>query len=183
MKITVLPSLFLGCLLLMTIQGDSARVVPLGKEGNKNKLQVSNQKESFGGGDMMREEVMTSGKGGAESSKISGKESYDLKKKNFGSSPEQKKHHQKLMIKGPKEYLKSTKFVIPRNIDSTSTNSKCSQDCNAEQVGSPNSEEPHKDEAQRLVDDAAKEIANLIYKDYKGRPSHRPPINNHEPKN
>ncbi|KAK7340720.1 hypothetical protein VNO77_21431 [Canavalia gladiata] len=215
MKITVLSSLLLGYLLVITVQGDSsARVVPAGEKGNKNKLEVFAQKEPFersgaghmrklglGGKKFSTHEVMTSvdSKNGKEAdgggtSKISGKENDGLKK-SFGNSREQKNDHQKLVIMGPKEYLKFTKFVIPRSI-STSTNTKCSGDCNPmpikSSLGSSSSfaqeisEEPQgtaqKDESQRLVD-AAKEIANLIYKDYKGRPTHRPPINNHEPRN
>ena len=95
---------------------------------------------------------------------------------------------------GPKA-SKFTNFVIPRS-SPTNTNTKCSQDCNAvplkaslKSSSKPEqqiSEEPHgtsqKDESQNLVV-AAKEIANLIYRDYKGGPSHKPPINNHEPGN
>ncbi|RDX66611.1 hypothetical protein CR513_54600, partial [Mucuna pruriens] len=118
--------------------------------------------------------------------KMDGKDNDGLKKSS--GSRDQKNDDQKLMIMGAKEYLKSTKFVIRRRIPT-----KCSQDCNAvpsvkSSLGSSSSaEEPppssaQKDETQRF-DDAAKEIANLIYKDYKGKPSHRPPINNHEPRN
>ncbi|XP_029127113.1 uncharacterized protein LOC109800010 isoform X2 [Cajanus cajan] len=199
MKITVLSTLLLGCLLLMTVQGDSsARVlVPAlaGKEGNKNKLGVFAQEEPFvrNGAGYMRK----LGLGGKKfsrhevTSKISGKDNDGLKKSSGGSSLD-KKNDDQLMTMVPKEYLKSTKFVTRRSTP-TSTNPKCSQDCNVVPVksslgGSSSheqqiSEEPQsKDETQRFAD-AAKEIANLIYKDYRGKPSHRPPINNHEPRN
>jgi len=103
---------------------------------------------------------------------------------------------QKFVIMGSKRYLKSTKYVIPRSI-STSTNPKsCSQDCNSlppkSDLGSSSSPEQvseeatkssaQKEETQRFAE-AAKEIASLMYKDYKGKPSHRPPINNQEPRN
>ncbi|XP_061344245.1 uncharacterized protein LOC133290203 [Gastrolobium bilobum] len=207
MKFSVLSSLLLVYLLVMTVQGDSSSpsVVP-GYEGDKNKFEVTGvtamaaQKEPFdqrGGAVHMRklglggkklttqeETSMDSknGKGAYEggTSKISGKENDGLKKP-FGSLEEQENDHQKHMIMGSKAYLKFTKFV------------KCAKGCNgvpsikASLESSSRSEEPHqgaapKDETKSLVD-AAKEVANLIYKDYKGRPSHKPPINNHEPRN
>lgn len=94
---------------------------------------------------------------------------------------------QKFVIMEPKQYLKSTKFVIRRSIF-TSTNLKsCSQYCNSVSPKQQISEEAakgsaQKDETQRFAE-AAKEIASLIYKDYRGKPSHRPPINNQEPRN
>ncbi|XP_027351437.1 uncharacterized protein LOC113862556 [Abrus precatorius] len=189
----------------MTVQGDSsARVVQAGKEGNNNKPEVSAQKEPFertgagymrnlglGGNKFSTHEVPSvdskNGKGedGRGTSKISGEENDGLKK-SFGKSQQLRNDHQKLVKMGPKEYLKHTKFVIPRSIP-TSKNTKCSRDCNAMSIKSSLGTEElegtaQKDETQRLVE-AAKEIANLIYKDYKGRPTHRPPINNHEPRN
>lgn len=103
---------------------------------------------------------------------------------------------QKLMMMGPKEYLKSTKFfVVPRRIPTSTYPKSCSQDCIIavpvkSSLGSSSSshehqiseETPQKDETQRFAD-AAKEIANMMNKDYHGRPSHRPPINNNEPRN
>ncbi|KAL2329763.1 hypothetical protein Fmac_017344 [Flemingia macrophylla] len=236
MKITVLSTLLLGCLLVMTVQGDSSErvLIPPGKEGNKNKLGVFAQKEplsvrsggahmrklGLGGRKFIAHEVTSKISGATYSDgicdfderegdhkivkckgekstikprklKMDGKDNDGLKKSSGGSSRDKKNDDQKLgtMHMVPKEYLKSTKFVIP-----SSTNPKCtSQDCNAVTVksslGSSSSREqqiseehPSKDEGQRFAD-AAREIANLIYKDYKGKPSHRPPINNHEPRN
>lgn len=87
------------------------------------------------------------------------------------------------MIMGQKEW-KFTSFAIRRS-SPTNTKTKCSKNCNAVPVkaslkSSSKSEEP---QGTAQKDDAAKEIANLIYKDYKGKPSHKPPINNHEPRN
>lgn len=101
------------------------------------------------------------------------------------------------MIMGRKAYLKFSKFVIPRN-SPTNTKTKCtSQDCDVavpvkgSLERSPRSDEQPqgtagiKDATQQSLVDAARdrEIENLIYKDYKGRPTHKPPINNHEPSN
>lgn len=63
----------------------------------------------------------------------------------------------------------------------------CSKDCNAvpsDKLSSSSHEQPQKDEAQ-IFGDAAKEIANMMNKDYRGSltPRHRPPINNNEPRN
>jgi hypothetical protein len=83
-------------------------------------------------------------------------------------------------------YLKATKFAIPRN-SLTNTNTKCSQNCDVVPVkGSSERSTRSKqisEEAHSV--DAAKEIESLMYKDYshKGKPSHRPPINNHQPNN
>lgn len=87
---------------------------------------------------------------------------------------------------GSKAYLKNTKFAIPRNP------TKCSQHCeDAPSKGRLDRslrseqqifEEPKKDETQSPID-AVKEMESLLYKDYKGRPAHKPPINNHEPNN
>ncbi|KAG5001257.1 hypothetical protein JHK87_022329 [Glycine soja] len=217
MKITLLSTLLLGCLLVMTVQGDSsAGVVPavtVVEEGNKNKLGVSSQKEPFvrsgaghvrklglGGKKFGTNEVTSvdskNGKGayGGETSKISGKDDDGLKKSS--GSRDQKNDDQKLMMMGPKEYLKSTKFfVVPRRIPTSTYPKSCSQDCNIavpvkSSLGSSSSshehqiseETPQKDETQRFSD-AAKEIANMMNKDYHGRPSHRSPINNNEPRN
>lgn len=106
---------------------------------------------------------------------------------------------QKLVIMGPKEYLKSTNFVVPRRIPTSTYPKSSSQYCNIaapvvkSSLGSSSSHEQQiseetpqnstqKDETQRFAD-AAKEIANMMNKDYHGRPSHRPPINNNEPRN
>lgn len=72
---------------------------------------------------------------------------------------------------GSKPHLKITKHVIPRS-------SPKSEQQNSEQPLST----AEKNEAQSVVD-AANEVATLMYKDYKGRPSHKPPINNHVPGN
>ncbi|CAJ1835700.1 unnamed protein product [Sphenostylis stenocarpa] len=181
-----------------------------GKVENKNKLGVSAQEEPFmkngagqvrklglGGKKFSRKEVTyvdysKNGKGAdGETSKISGNDSGSLKKPS--GSRDQKNDAQKLVITGPKQYLKSTKFVILSSIPPSTNPKSCSQDCkynNLRSSSSPEqqiSEEPtqsstQKDETQRFSE-AAKEIASLIYKDYKGKPSHRSPINNQEPKN
>jgi len=85
-----------------------------------------------------------------------------------------------------KAYLKVTKFALTRN-SLTNTNTKCSQNCDAVPVKSSPERSTRSiqisEEAQSI--DAAKEIGSLMYKDYshKGKPSHRPPINNHQPNN
>ncbi|XP_057756572.1 uncharacterized protein LOC130975868 [Arachis stenosperma] len=128
---------------------------------------------------------------------ISGNVLYGLKS-SFGSLGEQKKDQNKHMIMESKASRLFTKFVIPRRSGPTKTNTKCSQDCNdvlineRRRKSSKISEEAKeegtshkKDENhhhQSLVE-AEKEVANLIYKDYKGKPSHKPPINNNEPGN
>ncbi|XP_040868135.1 uncharacterized protein [Glycine max] len=214
MKITALSIFLLGCLLVMAVQGDSsARVLP----GNINKLGVSSQKEPFmrtGAGHHMRKQGLggkkfstnevtsvdsKNGKGadGGETSKTSGKDNDGLKKSS--GSRDQKNDDQKLVIMGPKEYLKSTKFVVPRRIPTSTYPKSSSQYCNIaapvvkSSLGSSSSHEQkiseetpqnstQKDETQRFAD-AAKEIAYMMNKDYHGRPSHRPPINNNEPRN
>ncbi|KAG5092997.1 hypothetical protein JHK82_051775 [Glycine max] len=221
MKITALSIFLLGCLLVMAVQGDSsARVLPAVtavEAGNINKLGVSSQKEPFmrtGAGHHMRKQGLggkkfstnevtsvdsKNGKGadGGETSKTSGKDNDGLKKSS--GSRDQKNDDQKLVIMGPKEYLKSTKFVVPRRIPTSTYPKSSSQYCNIaapvvkSSLGSSSSHEQQiseetpqnstqKDETQRFAD-AAKEIAYMMNKDYHGRPSHRPPINNNEPRN
>ncbi|RZB53983.1 uncharacterized protein LOC114395878 isoform X1 [Glycine soja] len=221
MKITALSIFLLGCLLVMAVQGDSsARVLPAVtavEVGNINKLGVSSQKEPFmrtGAGHHMRKQGLggkkfstnevtsvdsKNGKGadGGETSKTSGKDNDGLKKSS--GSRDQKNDDQKLVIMGPKEYLKSTKFVVPRRIPTSTYPKSSSQYCNIaapvvkSSLGSSSSHEQkiseetpqnstQKDETQRFAD-AAKEIAYMMNKDYHGRPSHRPPINNNEPRN
>ncbi|KAJ1406492.1 hypothetical protein SESBI_25036 [Sesbania bispinosa] len=210
MKFRVVLSLLLGCL-FMTVQGDSSTtLVSADKEGNKIKHEEPFErsgaahhmrKVGVGGRKFMihhdeeeitrRRSVDSSKNGRGITSKISGatysdgicdfeREGSDDKivkckeieidglKKSFGSLQEQKDHYQKHMIMGSKAYLKFTKFVIPRK--SGPTNTKAVEGGAAE-----------KHEAQNHVE-AANKIANLIYMDYKGRPSHKPPINNHEPR-
>ncbi|KAK7394350.1 hypothetical protein VNO78_14873 [Psophocarpus tetragonolobus] len=212
MKITVLSTLLLGCLLVLTVPGDSsARVVP-GEVGNKNKFVVFAQKEpvvragdgqmrkiGLGGRKFSTEMTSMDSKNGkeadGETSKISGatysdgicKDNDGGLKKSSGSR-DQNNEAQKLMTKALSQYLKYTKFVIPRRIPS----SRCLQDCDVVAVksnlgSSPSheqkiSQEARDDETQRFAD-AAREIANMMNKDYHGKPSHRPPINNHEPTN
>lgn len=66
---------------------------------------------------------------------------------------------------------------------------KCSQDCDDDVPIKGRSEKSSRHEQEISKEgqdiDAAKEIESLMYKDYnnKGKPSHRPPINNHEPNN
>lgn len=72
------------------------------------------------------------------------------------------------------------------------SNPKHSQDSKAEPLTQESSESsgvseknldddtPEKDEARMLLE-AAKEIVNLMHKDYKGMGHRKPPINNHEP--
>ncbi|KAG4937545.1 hypothetical protein JHK85_052464 [Glycine max] len=221
MKITALSIFLLGCLLVMAVQGDSsARVLPAVtavEAGNINKLGVSSQKEPFmrtGAGHHMRKQGLggkkfstnevtsvdsKNGKGadGGETSKTSGKDNDGLKKSS--GSRDQKNDDQKLVIMGPKEYLKSTNFVVPRRIPTSTYPKSSSQYCNIaapvvkSSLGSSSSHEQQiseetpqnstqKDETQRFAD-AAKEIAYMMNKDYHGRPSHRPPINNNEPRN
>ncbi|KAL5095739.1 hypothetical protein RYX36_000066 [Vicia faba] len=95
------------------------------------------------------------------------------------------------MIMRPKLHLKvTTKVAISRNSLTTHTNTKCSKDCDDAVPIKGSSEESsrHEQEISKEAQDdidAAKEIESLMYKDYnnKGKPSHRPPINNHEPNN
>ncbi|WVZ08631.1 hypothetical protein V8G54_021977 [Vigna mungo] len=102
-------------------------------------------------------------------------------------SPDQNNEAQKFVLMEPKQYLKSTKSVIRRSIFTSKNLKSCSQYCNSASPKQQISEEAakgsaQKDETQRFAE-AAKEIASLIYKDYRGKPSHRPPINNQEPRN
>ncbi|KAL4322761.1 hypothetical protein AHAS_Ahas14G0242800 [Arachis hypogaea] len=114
-------------------------------------------------------------------------------KSSFGSLGEQKKDQNKHVIMESKASRLFTKFVIPRRSGPTKTNRKCSQDCNDVSINERRRKSlkisegtsHKKDEShhhQSLVE-AEKEVANLIYKDYKGKPSHKPPINNNEPGN
>ncbi|MED6108361.1 hypothetical protein PIB30_023127 [Stylosanthes scabra] len=143
-----------------------------------------------------------------EREEISGNVQYGLKS-SFGSLAEQKKDQKKHMIMESKA-SRFTKFVIPRRSGptNTNTNTKCSsQDCNDVAINErrmksskssrpyeqKNSEEEEEDQGtshekderhqQSNLVEAEKEVANLIYKDYKGKPSHKPPINNNEPGN
>ncbi|WJX75396.1 hypothetical protein P8452_58932 [Trifolium repens] len=127
---------------------------------------------------------------GETSSKISGDEN-DCLKKSFRSLLQAHKNDvQKHVIKMKKAYLKVNKFAIPRKSLITNTNNKCSQDCDdvvpikGTSDKSSRHEQQISKEAQQDID-AAKEIESLMYKDYnnKGKPSHRPPINNHIPNN
>jgi len=64
----------------------------------------------------------------------------------------------------------------------TNTNTKCTQNCDVVPIkGSPE----RSTRSIQISEEAAKEIESLMYKDYshKGKPSHRPPINNHQPNN
>ncbi|KAG2403946.1 uncharacterized protein HKW66_Vig0108680 [Vigna angularis] len=196
MKITVLSTVLLGCLLVMNVQGDSSP----GKIENKNKLGDAAQEEAFvrsgaghvrkiGGKKFSRKEVKYVADG--ETSKISGATYSDgICNDNHGLKPSgsyQNNEAQKFVIMEPKQYLKSTKFVIRRSIFTNTNLKSCSPDCNSVSPKQGISEEAakssaQKDETQRFAE-AAKEIASLIYKDYRGKPSHRPPINNQEPRN
>ncbi|KAK2359648.1 hypothetical protein QL285_084998 [Trifolium repens] len=109
----------------------------------------------------------------------------DCLKKSFRSLLQAHKNDvQKHVVK----MLKVNKFAIPRK--SLTTNTKCSQDCDdvVPIKGSSDKSSRHEQqiskEAQQDID-AAKEIESLMYKDYnnKGKPSHRPPINNYVPNN
>ncbi|GAU14045.1 hypothetical protein TSUD_168700 [Trifolium subterraneum] len=126
---------------------------------------------------------------GVTSSKISGDENDGLKMSFRSLLQAHKNDVQKHVIKTKKAYLKVNKFAIPRKSLTTNTNTKCSQDCDVVPIkGSSDKSSRHEQqiskEAQQDID-AAKEIESLMYKDYnnKGKPSHRPPINNHEPNN
>ncbi|OIW17317.1 hypothetical protein TanjilG_22429 [Lupinus angustifolius] len=125
---------------------------------------------------------------GEGSSMISGKKK-DASQKSLGSLRDQRNDIQEHMKMRPKLW-KFTRFAIRRS-DLTNTNTKYSKDSNAVTVKvslkSPSkSEEPkgttQKDETPSIAEEA-KEIASLMYKDYKGKPSHKPPINNNEPRN
>ncbi|KAK7273268.1 hypothetical protein RIF29_14317 [Crotalaria pallida] len=109
----------------------------------------------------------------------------DASQESLGGLRDQKNNiHQEIMILGPKVW-KFTRFALGSSRP-TNTNTKCSKDCNAVVVkaslkSSSKSKEPQ-GTAQKDAE-AAKEISSLIYKDYKGKPSHKPPINNHDPGN
>ncbi|XP_058761077.1 uncharacterized protein LOC131634426 [Vicia villosa] len=208
----LLSSLLLGCLLLMTVQRNTSTMVISGGESKKNKLEIAEittilaRKEplertigaspmrKLGFGTIMHHEEKsvdskTIEKG--QTSKISGKENGGLKKSFRRLFQLQKSDvHEKHMIMRPKVYLKvTTKVAISRNSLSTNTNTKCSQDCDdaVPIKGSSEKSSRHEQEISKEAQDidAAKEIESLMYKDYnnKGKPSHRPPINNHEPNN
>ncbi|MED6157472.1 hypothetical protein PIB30_023369 [Stylosanthes scabra] len=230
--------LLLGCILVITAQGDSSSSpsVPTvsGLDSNQNKLEVTgiaamHQKEPIiersGNANMRKlwfgekkkltkhEEGMDSKNEGEKIStathhqEISGNNVQYGLKSSFGSLGEQKKDQNKHMIMESKA-SRFTKFVIPRRSSGpANTNRKCSsQDCNEVAINerrmksSPSSSRPYeqknieeeeqgtsheKDERhhQSSLVEAEKEVANLIYKDYKGKPSHKPPINNNEPGN
>ncbi|XP_004491954.1 uncharacterized protein [Cicer arietinum] len=187
----LLSSLVLGSLLVVIVSRDSSSKVVSGQEWNKNK-----HEEPFGrttrafhmrklgfGSIMHHEETSLDSKNGKVTSKISGDENDGLKK-SFRSlqAPKNDLQH---MIMRTKPYLKATKFVIPRNSHTTNTNTKCSQDCKAVKGSSEKSSRPKRQifEKHQGFDQTAKEIESLFSKDYKGRPAHKPPINNHGPNN
>ncbi|CAK8540783.1 unnamed protein product [Lathyrus sativus] len=202
----LLSTLLLGCLLVMTVQSNTSTMVVSDGERNKNKSEmgevtaISAQKELFertfgaspmrklGFGTIMHHEeksVDSENIEKGETSKISGKENGGLKKSFRRLFQLQKSDvHEKHMIMRPKVYLKvTTKVAISRNSLTANTNTKCSQDCDDAKEKSSRNEQEISKQAQDI--DAAKEIESLMYKDYnnKGKPSHRPPINNHEPNN
>ncbi|CAL0308353.1 unnamed protein product [Lupinus luteus] len=216
MKFKAFSNLLLGCLMFMTTQGlgDSlSRVVQVGQEGNKNKLEVTTitsmyaPKEPFerteaahmrklgpGGKKLNKHEEISmdstskSDKGayGGRSSKISDKKKYALQKSLGSSRGNDIQEHMRMRPK----LWKFSRFAIRRS-GLTNTNTNGSKDSNAVTVKvnlkSPSkSEEPkgsaQKDETSSIAEEA-KEIASLMYKDYKGKPSHKPPINNDEPRN
>ncbi|KAK2413220.1 hypothetical protein QL285_035951 [Trifolium repens] len=196
---------------MSTVQRNSLTRVVSGQEWNKNKLEVteitaiSAQKKHFGrtsgayhmrklgfGTTMHHEEASVDSENGKgeTSSKISGDEN-DCLKKSFRSLLQAHKNDvQKHVVKMKKAYLKVNKFAIPRKSLTTNTNTECSQDCDdvvpikGSSDKSSRYEQQISKEAQQDID-AAKEIESLMYKDYnnKGKPSHRPPINNHVPNN
>ncbi|KAL1322908.1 hypothetical protein HN51_067918 [Arachis hypogaea] len=208
--IRMISSLLLGFMLVITAQGNSSSVSNVsGQNSNQNKLEVMtgittmHQKEPIIERSGIRklwlgakkkltkhEEDMDSKNTHEEN--ISGNVLYGLKS-SFGSLGEQKKDQNKHVIMESKASRLFTKFVIPRRSGPTKTNRKCSQDCNDVSINERRRKSlkisegtsHKKDEShhhQSLVE-AEKEVANLIYKDYKGKPSHKPPINNNEPGN
>ncbi|XP_019417715.1 PREDICTED: uncharacterized protein LOC109328616 [Lupinus angustifolius] len=205
MKFKPFSTLLLGCLMFMSTQvlGDSSsRVVQVDQEGNKNKLEVTTitsmyaPKEPFerteathmrklgpGGKKLNKHEdtsidsTSKSDKGvyGEGSSMISAGKKKDASQKSLGSLRDQRNDIQEHMKMRPKLW-KFTKY----SKDSNAVTVKVS-------LKSPSkSEEPkgttQKDETPSIAEEA-KEIASLMYKDYKGKPSHKPPINNNEPRN
>lgn len=74
--------------------------------------------------------------------------------------------------------MKPSSFGIPKHTkaEPASLESSTSATDNCEVV----EETSQKDEARSLLE-AAKEIVNLMHKDYKGMGRRKPPINNHEP--
>lgn len=76
----------------------------------------------------------------------------------------------------PIQTLKSVSLEIPRNTNTLDRSSSRSA------AGIINEEEiSEKDETRSLLE-AAKEIVNLMHKDYKGMGRRKPPINNQEPR-
>ncbi|CAL5191084.1 unnamed protein product [Lathyrus oleraceus] len=171
----LLSTLLLGCLLVMNVQRNTSTMVVSDGEWNKNKFEmneitvISAQKEPFertigashmrklGFGTLMHHEeksVDSKNIEKGETSKISGKENGGLNK-SFRSLFQLQKSdvHEKHMILRPKVSLRDDVPIKGRSEKS----SRHEQDI-----------------------DAAKEIESLMYKDYnnKGKPSHRPPINN-----
>ncbi|KAI5432285.1 hypothetical protein KIW84_036145 [Lathyrus oleraceus] len=171
----LLSTLLLGCLLVMNVQRNTSTMVVSDGEWNKNKFEmneitvISAQKEPFertigashmrklGFGTLMHHEeksVDSKNIEKGETSKISGKENGGLNK-SFRSLFQLQKSdvHEKHMILRRKVSLRDDVPIKGRSEKS----SRHEQDI-----------------------DAAKEIESLMYKDYnnKGKPSHRPPINN-----
>ncbi|CAJ2669207.1 unnamed protein product [Trifolium pratense] len=202
----LLSSLLLGCLLVMSVQRNS---LVSGQEWNKNNLEVteitaiSAQKKHFGsngayhmrklfGTTIHHEETNVDSKNGKGeiSSKISGDENNINLKKSFRRLLQAQKNDVQHVVKMKKAYLKVNKFAIPRKslTTNTNTNTKCSQDCDVVPIkGSSDKSSRHEHQISKEAQDidAEKEIESLMYKDYnnKGKPSHRPPINNHVPNN
>lgn len=78
----------------------------------------------------------------------------------------------------PIQTLKSVSLEIPRNTNTNTLDRSSSRSA----AGIINEEEiSEKDETRSLLE-AAKEIVNLMHKDYKGMGRRKPPINNQEPR-
>ncbi|KAF3443983.1 hypothetical protein FNV43_RR13673 [Rhamnella rubrinervis] len=90
------------------------------------------------------------------------------------------------MLEQPIQTLKTESFGIPKNtktkmythIEDYSSKAEPNIESSYNKVDEEISE---KDETRSLME-AAKEIVNLMHKDYKGMGRRKPPINNHEPK-
>ncbi|KAE9615724.1 hypothetical protein Lalb_Chr04g0258351 [Lupinus albus] len=201
MNFKAFSTLLLGCLIFITTQvlGDSlSRVVQVDQEGNKNKLEVTTTKSMYaskepferseaahmrklGPGEkkltkheetsMISTSKSDKGAYGGKSSKISASKKKDALQKSLGSLRDQRNDIQEDMKMRPKQW----KFANGSK-DSNVVTVKVS-------LKSPSKSEEQKDETSSIAEEEAKEIASLMYKDYKGKPSHKPPINNNEPGN
>ncbi|XP_048328707.2 uncharacterized protein LOC125422187 [Ziziphus jujuba] len=132
--------------------------------------------------------------GGSDYSDISGKDSKASADDSLGSPQEKLNTEDIATILEPIQTLKSVSLGTPRNTNintnpnqyhynhnEDSKEEQPSLDNSSSSASDINEEIIQKDETRSLLE-AAKEIVNLMSKDYKGMGRRKPPINNQEPK-